>query len=250
MSSNILSILFEKDGFSFCSFKDQKIIATDFTPYEVNSEVAIELVLEHKIKDNLYLKQEYDQVYAQVLGEQFCIVPDEYYQQEKDNELWISFNTELYENDKVVNEKLVNTDAHFLYSYPIEIEQMLSKFYPKYEISSASSAFLNAISTDNETPEVFVNIHHRSVEILCLKNQKLLFYNVFSVQSENDIIYYILNVYKQLSLDTNQDKLYFFGNEENWEGLIKKLLNFVRHVIPGVNDATELQYYTHYLKLL
>ncbi|MHC9159081.1 DUF3822 family protein, partial [Ornithobacterium rhinotracheale] len=87
-----------------------------------------------------------------------------------------------------------------------EIEQMLSKVYPKYEISSASRDYLNAISTDNEKTEVFVNNNHRSVEMLCLKNQKLLCYNVFSVQSKNDIIYYMFNVYKQLSLDTHQDK--------------------------------------------
>ena len=247
MNNNKLSILFEKDGFSFSVFKNSNQLShSEFVNFDINSEMNIELILENHIKENLYLKQEYNSVDICFLNNQFNIIPNEYYIAENDKEMWISFNTEIYENDKIIDDSLDTYNAHFLYSYPHEVEAILTKYFPSYSIKNASFLFIESIKSENDEPEVFINLHDKSLEIICLKSDKLLFYNLFEVNSNNDIIYYILNIYKQLELDTNKNILYYFGKIQERENLLKMLLNFVRNVVPGIDDKSTLSNFTHY----
>lgn len=243
--SNVLSILFTKDGFSFCVFKDQVKTTQQHFVYESSSQHGVDTLIEEKIKDNLYWKQSYDKVCACVVNEQFNIIPLAYEQQLSAEE-WLSFNTPIFEGDQVTGSSLDFYRARWFYSYAHEIERVLSNYFSVFSIKHAGEVFINSIENDTEEASFFVNLHADSLEVLCVKQDQLLLYNVFHTQTKEDVMYYILNAYKQLSMDTNRQPIYYFGEFTQKEGLLKMMLNFIRHVIPGANDIESLTYFTHY----
>jgi hypothetical protein len=66
--------------------------------------------------------------------------------------------------------------------------------------------------------------------LVVLEQDKLIFYNAFDFQTENDVLYYLLFVAEQLSLDPDQFKLYVLGKMTHEHAIFEKMYQFVRNV--------------------
>ena len=243
MANKILSILLQKGGFSFSVLKDKQWVHAEKGQVENSVEESYVDSLLEQMNQQLYLNQSYDEIKIAYLGSQFNIVPNEYFEKEIDLQKWLEFNTEVFENDQI---KLTNLDAHqakLIYAFPFEVQNALQTKFSDFQIQSASEIFINSFQIETESPQAFINIHLKQIEILVFKHKKLYFYNIFEVETKEDIIYYILNCFKQLELDANSIEVYYFG----WtleDAALKMLMNFVRHVMPGTSERTGLMHYS------
>lgn len=243
MSNKKLSILLQKGGFSFCVLNDEQLVHSAHVRFENTADKSYsELVSEHFNKQ-LYLNQKYNQVSIAFLSNQFNLVPNEYFESESDPQKWLEFNADVYEDDQIQYGNLSSHDAKLVYAFPKELEEYLRKKFKDFDLKNASEIFINSFQIETEDAQAFINIHLNQIEILIFKDQKLYFYNLFDVETKEDIVYYILNTFEQLELDANSIEVYYFGwNLE--EAALKMLMNFVRHVMPGTSDKTELMHYS------
>lgn len=240
MSSKNLSILFRKDGFSFCVLRNGEIIHSDSV--EVDTEHT-EFQEFKKIFDaNLYLQQTYAKVDAALLTNRFNLVPEEIFESDPDAQKWLEFNAEVFEND-VVQSEIAGHGARIVYAVPGDLKKLMHDRFGEVEIKNASQVFIGEITAEDDNPQVFVNVHADVIEILLLKDKKLFFYNIFDTKTREDVVYYILNTFKQLGLDPNETALYYFGWTKDHQSL-KMLMNFVRHVIPGTSEPYLMQHFT------
>lgn len=242
MAFNKLSILFERDGFSFCTIKDNALTHQENILFDT-SETQLQEELNNAFNTNLYLQQSYDAVFVSYLGRDFNIIPNSYFEKDPSPKNWIEFNQQNLENHTFTTTNLPDIHAKLVCAIPLEINTIVEEKFGIKEITSASALFINNIAIDQSEPQVFVNVHKNSLELMAYKEGKLIFYNIFDAKTKEDILYYTLTVFEKLNLSPNTVKLYFFGLFNNNENL-KMMMNFVRHVIPGTSDVTALRYYT------
>ncbi|MDG4946671.1 DUF3822 family protein [Weeksellaceae bacterium KMM 9713] len=243
MAIKKLSILFLKDGFSFCVAKDSELIHTEKVRFEASQETTFYELLSQKLDQQLYLNQTYDEVHLAYLGDQFNIIPSSYFEAEPDAQMWLEFNAEIFEGDSIETTELSTYDAELIYAYPLELKEIIDRKFKGAKLESASALFINSFKLEDDKAQVFLNIHTNQLELLAFKNQGLYFYNIFEIATKEDLVYYILNSFKQLELDPNEVEVYYFGGDLE-EASLKMLMNFVRHVMPGISNTTELSYYT------
>ena len=243
MAIKKLSILFLRDGFSFCVAKDAELIHTEKVRFKASQETTYYELLNQKLDQQLYLNQTYDQVHLAYLGDQFNIIPRSYFEKDQDAQKWLEFNAEIYEGDSIETTKLSNYDAELIYAYPQELKEIVDRKFKGAKIESASALFINSFELKDDKAQVFLNIHTNQLELLVFKNQGLHFYNIFIIEIKEDLVYYILNFFKQLELDPNELEVYYFGGDLK-DASLKMMMNFIRHVMPGISNTTELSYYT------
>lgn len=238
MASNYLSILFEKGGLSFLVTKDDKIIESNSILYE--PAISLEKNLAKILSENLYLKQDYQKVSLSFLGGKFIIVPNEYY--DNDNEKWLGFNTEIEDIDIIQKELLTSLDAVLIYSIPQEIIEFTETNFNTKNVIHSGRIFLNHLEINDDKAQVFLLKHQQQFEIMVVKNQKLNLYNIFDYKTKEDITYHLLNILKQLNIDTNIVELYYYGEYDDI--MLKMIMNFIRHVIPATSDLNRMKHFT------
>lgn len=77
---------------------------------------------------------------------------------------------------------------------------------------------------------MFVNLHEKMADIVCAVQGKLLFANTFSFVHPDDIIYYMLYVWRQLEMEQLSDNLYMFGVTDVKKPIVEILRNYVHRV--------------------
>lgn len=243
MATKKLSILFMKDGFSFCILKDKALIHAEKIVCEPPLNSSYYEVLNQKLQQQIYLNQTYDQIQVAYLGNQFNIIPNAYFEQDNDAQKWLEFNAEVFEGDQIQTCDLQHAEAKLVYAYPQEIAEIVKTKFNDVPVKSGSELFINSLAIVGDQAQLFLNVHPAQIEILVYKDQKLQLYNIFEISTKEDIVYYVLNGIKQLDLDPNTVEVYYFGWETEDPNL-KMLMNFVRHVMPGTSEIMELKYYT------
>lgn len=241
--SKKLSILFYEDGFYFTVFKNDIVTHSEMVLYSSQSTDLKEKI-DTAVAQNIYWKQEYQEVYIAVLTNDFALVPNKYFNQEEPYN-WLKFSCKEAQNFKIKSIPILNADAALVYGIPTHWEEILTEYFPHAQFRNASEKFINSIEEIEAGENIFVNLHPYCLEIIAYREQDLVFYNTFATQSREDILYYVLNTLKQLNFDPNQVKLYYFGYREKDEDKIKMLMNFVQHVMPGVSDFEHLSHYSH-----
>lgn len=77
---------------------------------------------------------------------------------------------------------------------------------------------------------MFVNLHEKVADIVCAHQGKLLFANTFSYEHPDDIVYYIIYVWKQLEMEQLSDSIYVFGETEVKKQIMEIIRNYIRKV--------------------
>ena len=90
------------------------------------------------------------------------------------------------------------------------------------------------------------------MELAIVKDQKLALYNIFELQDENDIIYFVLNAYKLTGLDPVTHSLFISGllpKTSDAVNIVGKYIKNIRFyttdytIIPGEGESTIPSHY-------
>ena len=110
-------------------------------------------------------------------------------------------------------------------------------------------------SKNNSEKQFFVNVAETSFDIVVIENSKLLFYNSFSYNTQEDFIYYILFTAEQLKLNPEKFLLYFIGDVEKDSEIYHITYQYVRNVdfinldIPFFDQDKDISNHSHYTTL-
>lgn len=97
--------------------------------------------------------------------------------------------------------------------------------------------YWSKLSADDHRKLLFADLHGKQLDVAGFERGKLLFANTFSFEHPNDILYYILYVWKQLKMDQLTDSLRISGRSDLRMQLTEVLHNYIRWITPAEAPA-------------
>lgn len=208
----------------------------------------IQLLNEINKQEN-FNKKKFNKIIVQFASNQTTIIPESFFNEESYTDLF-HFN---FLEDKNKNIKFYHLNKEKLYVLFDINKELLSYFdnnFNNYVLIPHAATFIQTnlkkaiVHEDEFSDKIFIQIFNDFFDIMYVKDKALKFYNTFSYNSSNDILYYILNVFEQLKI--NQEK-----TEVILSGLIKKdsatVLN-LKKFIKFVNFETLSKDFKYYYK--
>ena len=87
--------------------------------------------------------------------------------------------------------------------------------------------------------QLYAVIHDGLLDIICFEQGELLFVNSFDYETENDVIYFIMYVCKQLAVNQLEDAVLFYGDKAVCSKImpvIKKYMGRVDFTAPKIRN--------------
>lgn len=78
--------------------------------------------------------------------------------------------------------------------------------------------------------KLYCYFHDKRMEIFSYQQNRFKFTNSFDTDLVPDVVYFVLNVWKQLSFDAKRDELHLVGTIPERENLLQELRTFIRNV--------------------
>jgi hypothetical protein len=89
---------------------------------------------------------------------------------------------------------------------------------------------LHQRSFTGQHQKLYAYFHDRRMEVFSFAQNRFKFCNSFAVNNPNDALYYVLGVWKQLSLEPEHDELHLAGDIPDRDRLMEEAQRFVKRV--------------------
>jgi len=242
-----LSIQVGLNGLSFCVFDtiENKVLVSgkknfkiESTPYLILKELK-KLLEEHKLTERKF--HEVSVVHRNNL---FSLVPKAFFDE---NELpnYLKFNARLLANDHIVFDEIKNFDIINVYVPFVNVNNYVFSLFGEFEFIHSGTILLQTLlglSNPPSTKVCYTYVSPNDIEIVVIEHRKLLLYNHFPYKAKEDFLYYLLFVYEQLGLDTDEVELKLFGAVEENDELYELAYEYIKNV--SVFALTNLHHIT------
>lgn len=239
-SKNLLSLFFHKEGFCFCLYDENgnpgktshfKTSHTNLWEAEVIKELDL----------NLRLRRNYAGVSAGFVSHFYNLVPHAYISSVS-NETLLNFSEAEFDDNAILVDKTKHGNS-FVYGISQPLLDKLKELYPKINLFHSGKIFLDSISFSNQ-PELHLNLHERTLEAVVTSDKKVIFYNLFEVQTDEDILFYTLFILEQLELDANKVELKCYGKLLPSTSIYQTLKKYIRYISPALKNEEFLEEYS------
>lgn len=223
-----LSILFNKDGLVFSILRNDLNKFIVLGEYELkNKEADIEALFSFKEQ----LKGVFSTYAIGFYAPELTIMPTSLFVAGKER-AYANFQFDANQ-DAICYNVLKTHGLVLIYSIPKNVLALVESYFPNATIQHAAafaiSHYLN-LHKNKPGEHIHVNLWRNTLEIVAIKNGKLLVYNTFVYQTNEDLLYFILNVYEQLALNPETVPLKISGEIEKGSAAWTLLLTYIRFV--------------------
>ena len=244
-----LSIQLMLDGFSFSILNSDlnkivAIVSYDFT------DIQHPLQLLEKIKkiyaENSLLKMTFQNINVSHINQVSTLVPTPLFDDDK-LDSYLGLNHKILENEYLAYDIIEQVDLANIYSPYTEINDYIFENYGEFIYKHFSSVLIETFIDKHKenTLKMFVHVQNKQFEVIVIDNKKLLVYNSFLYQNEEDFVYFILFIAEQLKINPEEFALELYGEIEANSELFKLLYKYVRNVSFG--SRTDNKLYSHEL---
>lgn len=232
LSSYYLTIELSKFGLSYVisdAIRNQHI-ALKYSNFE-NPDADIIENFQNLVKDDVYLNKHYKAVNFYLVNDRYTLVPADIFDK-KHKKSFLKYNHILQANEEVHFSYIENAQIYNIYVYPSVLINFLVNHFPEIRFFHSTTPFVklyinNNKNSNNSSETVAINFYPHFFDILVLKNQKILFLNDFSYNTQEDAVYYIMNVIKKLKLNINTIDANIQGAVDNNDKIFQYLNKFL-----------------------
>jgi hypothetical protein len=239
LKAEILVITMDTTGFSLGSFsKELDILKIGELSFREKARNGEELAsgFEHLAEEFGLRHSNFQSIKITWPGKNFTLIPNSFYKAERAREI-LEFNIGNINDERIcVND--VKSDIKLLFTIPSELKNVIDKTFPHHELKHSGTCTINSFFTHFQLKKanIFLNIHDDKIELLVKKDKQLLLYNIFSVKTNEDVLYYLLFAVEQFKLDPSNLQLTVCANRETNDELFTTLKKYVRHIDFAVSD--------------
>ena len=217
LSSYLLNIQLTKYGLCYVMIdvlRDQHI-AIQHKEFE-NPDEDIIVNFKNTLKDDIYLNKHYKAVNFYLVNDKYTLVPEVYFDR-KHLKDYFKYNQYLAPEEEVHFTNIPEAKIYNVFAYPIELTSFLVSHFPEVRLFHATVPFIHYmlyLSQElNINSEILgINFYDSSFDVFVLKNQEPLLLNNFHFNTEEDAVYYIMNVISMLGLDKTKISMILQGN--------------------------------------
>ena len=134
--------------------------------------------------------------------------------------------------------------AYHVFSCPEDLTALLRTHHPSINFFHHSKPFLESVLSDVQTG-IAVCFYSKWMDILAVKNKKMLFYNSFQINAPADSVYYLAGAANMFDFQLSSLRLTYAGNVKQMPPEISILKNYVGQIVgcEPLNAVT----YSHYI---
>ena len=229
----ILSIRLRSGGLSFSGYIPS--VGDTFFYRDVEFDRAKPYIssLKEFFFENDFLTWTYKRINVVVVSPQYLLVPEDVYQDKRQNE-FLSFAFSSSEG-RCLNNRLYDEEAELVFGIEEEVYEFCSRslINPRYVHHMYPVLSLWKKQSRTRLPkQLYVVLHRRMIDIVCYAQGNLMFVNSFSYEHADDILYYILYIWKQVGMNQQKDQLRFLGETSLCNTVVKTLRNYLQYIEP------------------
>jgi len=123
-------------------------------------------------------------------------------------------------------------DCFLIYAVEESLRNICRPYFPNGRSIHLAAPLIRAFSTLHPRTdyEVMVNLRNQVAQVVVFDRQNLLFFNTFSFEHPNDLLYYLLMAYDQFRLNPLETPLTLAGNVLEDSDIYRLLYRYIRHI--------------------
>lgn len=214
------------------SHKSNKVYDIYSKDFDISDGEQLVMEFEKFVTEFKLNNRNFSHVSVQILTNNFSIFPESFIKGESkellDFTLENNTNKIAYSN---LQEKL-NQSMLFAYRIPQDLKDSISKLFRSavYTHSGCTSISLLLNHTQFKKYDMYLNYVGKSIEITIKKKNNLLFYNVFPVNNDEDVLYFTLYSMEQNKLNPAETKIVIAANINVQSNVFKELKKYIRNI--------------------
>lgn len=177
-----------------------------------------------------FLAYPYRQTNVVFVSPQYTVIPSEMFEERQQADLMrFAFSSPA---DRCLSNALTREDADVVFGMDEEVYSFCAR-------SLVNPAFVHHItpqlslwkqqSQGQVSRQMYVVVHRKIMDVACFVQGKLLFANTFEHDTPDDIMYYILYVWKQVGMDQEKDRLHIYGGASLRSRMTAMLQNYIQY---------------------
>lgn len=236
-----LSLLICPDAFVFSiSGKDSNLVHTiGHVELTDHSLPAFQLhdKISHLVQNYSLHERKFSKIYISVLNQDFTLVPSAFARPE-DLKKFLKFSSGKTDVRNGTHRQIKNLS--FCYTIDPDLLYYLEKTFSNAIINHNGTISLSAFLGQHslKANNLFLAVYTSHIELAMKNGSELLFYNVYSYNSQEDVLYYLFFMMEQFLLNPLQVKLVVVAQTGVSEDLIRSIRKYIKHVSFGVNDPS------------
>ncbi|MCK5169515.1 MAG: DUF3822 family protein [Bacteroidales bacterium] len=229
--SYYLSIQVSLNGLSFCILDPVRNKYIALSHQNIKNDLTFNdflNIIENIIKKDDLLSHSYKSTKLIWLSNKNTLIPKSYFNKENLKK-YFEFNQKLNDLDEIHFKELKYVDAYSIFVVPNQIANMFIKQFPDLNFYNQQIPFIEhaLFKYHSESKKVFVNVNDEFIDLSITENGKLLLYNNFVYRTELDMIYFIMYVFDQFNLNTENTELILSGFIDKKTSIYSKLKGFI-----------------------
>ena len=163
-------------------------------------------------------------------SEIYTFIPTPVFKMEEAADM-LHFQFKPDKNVKIILNRIPKWETVNVFTIPKSIHQAITNLFPKATIEHHLSYFLNEFVKLQSENSVYIQIRSNIMDVVVITNGNIQLINSYSYNTPEDFTYYTLNLFDNLSLDTEKCKVVLFNSDKKPE--LQKTLEKYLEVIKG-----------------
>lgn len=234
-----LSIQVRLDGLSFFTQDPDSLEILHYENHPFTNKVdamGLTQEVERLYHSSAILKQSYKKVCIVYVNSLFTLVPKAVFNEDFLAD-YLKFNTKILATDYIAHDILEEQEMVCVYVPYTNCNNLFFDYYGSFEYHHSMSLLvkntLSLLGKRDDTPQVLVNVHQSTFELVVYQGKQLLLANSFDFTTKEDFIYYLLFTLEQLSLDPETTHVDLVGAILKESALYNIAYTYIRNVTLG-----------------
>jgi hypothetical protein len=227
-----LSIQLSPDGFAYClldSIRNKYVMIRSFEPEE-NKYFNMDKVNEIITRDD-FLARRYRKVNVVLPSPKFTIVPSPLFDPGKKDD-YFTFNHLLNDGNIIISNRLNDPDAFLVFSVSKQVTDLISSFHPGVLPFHQVKPLLNHIAHSRKSVNgnyIHLHVEREFFNLIIFDHNLMKFCNAFKYRNITDILYFTLNVFRNLGI-AQEETIHLSGLTEKYDDLSSNLSMYIRNI--------------------
>ena len=229
----VLSVRVHSDGCSLALYDPWQDGSYFFQEIPYNQKVSVVANFKDFFFENNFLSLPYKKLQIMSYSPTFTCVPSVMYE-EKDKNKIFGFNYTRHVQ-KSLEQRLRSPEMHIIYDMEEEMYEFVHRSFLNPEFIHHVSpliSFFNTRSRMGNTNKLIINLQRDSIDILCFCESDLVLVNNFLCKEPDDMIYYVLYIWKHLKLNQLKDIAIVTGLHGHKDFLMNSLKQYIKNIVP------------------
>ena len=239
-----LSIRISTDGFCFCNYIPSDPQSLQYVAYPADDTLSLAANLDRAIEECPFIGKEHaHEILAIIETSDYTILPFEYDDKQEYKIFYRNCFPKCEPGDEIVANRLPAQGFTVIFPVAKEIHEILQRIGNVTYFTPASilMGYISRAEFDDEK-YMLMYLNGEQMLIMTVEERKVKFSNSFTATSKEDLLFYMLSIWKEQGLSQTDDALYLCGNREieEMQLLVSKFIKNRKRINPNEVFAPNL----------